>query len=176
MSETTEYVISKKSDLTEIANAIINTTGSVNSMTLNSIPSIIENECGNCDDLLVFFGANSYEVSQVACENNLILEFNCSAPSVEDIKAIFCYESNLISGISLAIPEYSTSYLSGFIYIGSPVSISRWIKSDNTFLSDSFYLYSVDNSVSHYKVEQRHGVPFDSSKYYSVLVFYNTAE
>lgn len=139
-----DYIISSKEDIVNIADAIRSKLGSSDNIAFNNMKSLIENieTNGGMDEILSFFGATNYEIVNAKYYSTTLFAFENSAiDNIENIMACFIFENNLLSGVSVAIPESDSECLKTLTYIKN-------INSKYLFISDSNNVTSVSTPIT----------------------------
>lgn len=106
-----EYVLSKKSDLVSIADAVRTKLGSSENVALSALASLVSNieTGGGTDEILSMFGANTCEIVEntkgVSDYDNVRLSTNLANNSVDDVKLVISIDNNYLAGISPTGPS-----------------------------------------------------------------------
>lgn len=183
MSE--EYIISKKADMIEIADAIRNKIGSNDSIALNNMKSLIEGieTDGGANEILSLFGGSKYKIGSVVTgSDNKVLKFPCieNLTSVDDVKLVVAIHSNYVEGISLAIPEsLSTGSL---LYIGisvNGISGEFYISSDSTYEAHTYNAnnnFTINNDYNYMILNTEQSHTFKAGTIYYLIIYNETQE
>ena len=183
MSE--EYIISKKQDIVNIADAIRNKIGSSDSIALNSMKLLIEGieTSGGADEILSLFGGSKYKIGSIeSVSNSTYLEFPCieNLTSVDDVKLVVAIHSNYVEGVSLAIPEVIGGCSLAYIGISvNGLSGEFYIATDLTYNTNAYNKnndFIINNDRNYMRLNTLQTYTFKNGTFYYLIIYNETQE